>query len=66
MKKYIKSNHEFDTSTEQTKDVYELELYLMHMGVDSLDFLEFFMNHLPPKQCYDLLMQLADERGIDV
>lgn len=66
MKKYIRSDHESDTSIGQAKDPHELALDLRYMGVDGLDILEFFMDHLPTEQCYDLLMQLADERGIDV
>ena len=70
MKRYIKSDYEVtapsDASAEQTKDVHEVALTLMQLGVDGSDILEFFLDHIPSNQCYDLLKQLADTRGIDV
>lgn len=70
MKRYIKSDYEVttpsDASAEQTKDVHEVALTLMQLGVDGSDILEFFLDHIPSDQCYDLLKQLGAERGIDV
>lgn len=70
MKRYIRLDSGLvtlsDASTGQTKDVHELALTLMQLGVDGSDIIEFFLDNLPSNQCYDLLKQLADERGIDV
>lgn len=60
MKRYV------NASIGQTEKLHDLVAYLSQEGIDEHEMLMHFFDNLPSSQCYDMLIQLAEECYIDL